>query len=161
MKTHAEQLRRVRILIGLVIAGLVASGLTAVPLLRESAQLDHFVRVFGFPSFVSAWTARVHEGLEKTYAAYPFIAYGTDWLAFGHLVIALFMIGALIDPVRNIWIIRAGMIACVFVIPTALICGAVREIPLWWRAIDSLFGVIGFIPLWLSWRMIRGLPHET
>ena len=161
MKTRSEQLRRVRILIGLVIVGLVASGLTAIPLLRESAQLERFVRVSGFPSFVSAWTARVHEGLEKTYAAYPFIAYGTDWLAFGHLVIALFMIGAFVDPVRNIWTVRAGMIACVFVIPTALICGAIREIPLWWRGIDSLFGVIGFIPLWLAWRMIRGLPYVT
>jgi len=71
------------------------------------------------------------------------------------------MIEKIVDPVRNIWTVRAGMIACVFVIPIALICGAIREIPLWWRGIDSLFGVIGFIPLWLAWRMIRGLPYVT
>lgn len=68
------------------------------------------------------------------------------------------MIGAFLDPVRNIWVIHAGMIACVLVIPTALVCGAVREIPLWWRGIDSLFGIIGFIPLWLSSCIIRALP---
>lgn len=158
MEARERQLRRIRILIAIVIAGLVASGLTAFPLLRESAELDHFVRTLGFPPFVSAWTTQVHEGLKKTDAAYPFIAYGTDWLAFGHLAIALFMIGAFVDPARNIWVIRAGMIACVLVIPTALICGAVREIPLWWRAIDSLFGIVGFVPLWLAARMVRGLP---
>ncbi len=102
----------------------------------------------------------MHEGLANTHAAYPFIAYGTDWLAFGHLVIALFLLGALIDPVRNLWVVRAGMIASAFVIPCALICGALREIPLWWRAIDSLFGIAGFIPLWIAARMIRRLSAE-
>jgi hypothetical protein len=51
------------------------------------------------------------------------------------------------------------MIACVLVVPTALICGAARGIPLWWRAIDSSFGIVGFIPLWLAARMIRRLPR--
>ncbi|HSH39366.1 MAG TPA: hypothetical protein VK993_11325 [Chthoniobacterales bacterium] len=62
--------------------------------------------------------------------------YGTDWLAFGHIVIAIFFAGPLIDPVRNLWVIRAGQIACVLVIPLALVCGDIRGIPLWWRAID-------------------------
>jgi hypothetical protein len=52
------------------------------------------------------------------------------------------------------------MLACIMVIPTALICGAVREIPLWWRALDSSFGIVGFIPLWVASRMIRQLPAE-
>ena len=148
MKPRDEQLRRIRLFIAIVITGLIGSGLSAFPLLFESAGLDYFVHGFAFPPFISGWIAQVHKGLEKTYAAYPFIAYGTDWLAFGHVVIALFMIGAFVDPVRNVWIIRASMIACVLVIPTALICGALRGIPLWWCAVDSSFGIVGFIPLW-------------
>ena len=54
-----------------------------------------------------------------------FSAYGTDWLAFGHFVIALFFVGAWRDPVRHVWILHAGLIAC-RVIPLALICGAIR-----------------------------------
>ena len=53
-----------------------------------------------------------HDGLDATYAAYPFIAYGTDWLAFGHLIIALFFVGPMIDPVRNVFVLRAGWWAC-------------------------------------------------
>jgi hypothetical protein len=157
MRTKEQQLRSIRILIGIVIAGLIASGLSAFPLLRESARLDHYAHQFGFPPFVPEWTAHVHEGLKATYAAYPFVGYGTDRLAFGHFVVAIFLFGALVDPVRNIWVIRASMIACTLVVPTALICGAVRGIPLWWRAIDSSFGIVGLIPLWLAARMIRRL----
>jgi hypothetical protein len=159
MKTREEQLRRIRTLIAVVIAGLVGSGLSAFPLLRESERMAHFVNAVGFPDFVRAWMWHVHAGLAATYAAYPFVGYGTDWLAFGHLVVALFVIGAFIDPVRNVWVIRASMIACVLVIPNALICGAMRGIPFWWRAIDSSFGIAGFIPLWLAHRMIRRLPN--
>ena len=158
MKTRADQLRWIRILIAIVIAGLIGSGLSTFPLLSESARLNHLAHEFALPPAIPAFTAFVHEGLAKTYAAYPFVGYGTDWLAFGHLVVALFVIGALIDPVRNVWIIRASMIACVLVIPTAFLCGAAREIPIWWRALDSSFGIIGFIPLWIADRMIRHLP---
>jgi hypothetical protein len=159
MKTREQQLRRIRILIAIVIAGLISSGLSTFPLLRESGRLDHFVHAYAFPPFIQTWIAHVHEGLAIPYAAYPFIAYGTDWLGFGHFVVALFLIGAFVDPVRNVWIIRASMIACVLVVPTALICGATRGIPLWWRIVDSSFGIVGLIPLWLADRMIRRLPN--
>jgi len=102
----------------------------------------------------------VREGLTVTYSNYPFIAYGTDWLAFGHLIIALFFIGPLIDPVRNIWVIYTGLIACVAVIPLALICGPIREIPFYWRLIDCSFGIIGFVPLWLSLSLTRKLESK-
>ena len=159
MKSREQQLRSIRILLAIVLLGLIGSGLSAFPLLRESERLDQFVHAFAFPESVRTWIAHVHNGLRITYAAYPFVGYGTDWLAFGHFVVALFVIGALVDPVRNVWIVRASMIACVLVIPTALICGAARGIPLWWRAIDGSFGIVGFIPLWLAHRMIRRLPR--
>jgi hypothetical protein len=75
------------------------------------------------------------------------LAYGTDWLAFAHIVIAVFFIGPLVDPVRNVWVLRAGIIACLLVIPLALICGALRQIPFGWRLIDCSFGVVGVIQL--------------
>ncbi len=61
------------------------------------------------------------------------------------------------DPVRNIWIVEAGMIACVGVIPLALICGPIRGIPFWWSVIDMSFGVFGVIPLLILRRMIKRL----
>jgi hypothetical protein len=118
-------LGRIRVLIAIVIAGLIVSGISALPLLPEVTTLHEWVHGWGFQTFVVAWIDQVHEGLEKTYAAYPFMAYGTDWLAFGHFIIALFVVGAFINPVRNVWVIRASMIACILVVPTAFIAGAI------------------------------------
>jgi hypothetical protein len=43
-------------------------------------------------------------GVHETGRRFPFVTYGTDWLAFGHFVIALAFVGALRDPVRNRWL---------------------------------------------------------
>ena len=153
----ARDLSRIRVLIGIVIIGLVISGLTAFPLQYESTLLDDVARAAGLPGFVTTWTANVRAGLAHTYGDYPFIAYGTDWLAFGLFVIALFLVGAYQDQVRNVWILRAAMLACILVIPLALICGQFREVPFWWRMIDCSFGVFGFIPLWLANRLTQRL----
>ena len=98
------------------------------------------------------WILKVRDALDDTYAKYPFLAYGTDWLAFGHFVIALAFVGALRDPVRNRWLYLFGMISCVLVIPFAMIFGGVRGIPVYWRLIDCSFGVFGFVPLWFCWK---------
>ena len=150
-------LRRIRILIGIVIAGLIVSGVTAFPLVHEVDLLHGWLRTHSAPTALTVWIEKVRQGLHVVDTNYPFLAYGTDWLAFGHLVIALFFFGPLIDPVRNIWVVRAGQIACVFVLPIAVICGEIRGIPLWWRAIDCAFGIFGFLPLWLAERLIRRL----
>ena len=78
---------------------------------------------------------------------YPFLAYGYDWLAFAHFVLAILFIGPLKDPVRNKWVIEFGMIACLLIIPFAFIAGHLRGIPLGWRLIDCAFGVVGLTPL--------------
>ena len=123
--------RRIRMLIVIVIVGLVISGLTAFPLVYEINILHALTSGTGLPASMIAWIGIVHEALNATQRAYPFIQFGTDWLAFGHIVIAMFFIGPLLDPVRNVWVIRAGMIACVLVLPLALVCGTIRGIPLW------------------------------
>jgi hypothetical protein len=108
-----------------------------------------------------SWIHRVDVGITETSERYPFIGYGTDWLAFGHLVIAVAFLGPLRDPVRNIWVIQFGMIACVGVVPLALIAGPVRNIPFWWTCIDMSFGIVGVVPLLFAHRYIRALEtHE-
>lgn len=89
------------------------------------------------------------------------MAYGTDWLAFGHFAIAVVFIGVLRDPVRNVWILTFGMIACVLVVPYAFVFGAVRGIPIYWRLIDCSFGVFGFIPLWLCRKWVKELEIQA
>jgi hypothetical protein len=88
---------------------------------------------------------------------------GTDWLAFGHFVIAVAFVGALLEPVRNRWLFSFGIIACALVVPYALVFGAIRGIPVWWRFVDCSFGVFGIVPLWLCRRwaveLETGLPR--
>jgi hypothetical protein len=91
---------------------------------------------------------------------HPFLAYGTDWLAFAHLVIAVAFIGPFIDPVRNKWIITFGLISCAGVIPLALIAGPIRGIPFPWRLIDCSFGIFGCIPLLRCRSLILDLERQ-
>jgi hypothetical protein len=79
----------------------------------------------------------------KLDAKFPFLAYGTDWLAFAHLMIAVAFIGPLRDPVRNRWILEWAMICCVGVLPLAFIMGPIRG-PFGWTLVDCAFGVVGF-----------------
>jgi hypothetical protein len=153
-------LTRIRLWLALFVCGLVASGMTAFPLLRETETLVACLHGPAAPLALmwpeaAAWVERVHAALAEVHARYPFLAYGTDWLGFAHLVIALAFWGPWRDPVRNVWVIEWGMIACGLVIPTALICGPLRGIPLFWRAIDCSFGVLGVIPLWRARRLLR------
>lgn len=158
-------LRRYRTVLLLFIAGLIVSGVTAFPLLWEMRLLCDWLGAGaatspdGFTG-LTAWIVRVRLGLEETYAVYPWIAYGTDWLAFAHIVLAVFFIGPLIDPVRNVWVLHAGIIACGMVIPLALLCGPLRGIPLGWQLIDCSFGLIGVVPLWYCVRLTRRMAAQ-
>lgn len=161
MIERAAILRRVRIVLGLFVVALVLSGLTAFPLEWETRLLASWAgegtAVKRYLPGLAHWLSYVHEGVETSYRNYPFLAYGTDWLAFAHLVIAVAFVGPLRDPAKNIWVIEFGMIACLLVIPLALICGPIRGIPIYWRWIDCSFGVFGIIPLWLAHRATRRL----
>ena len=152
--------RRIRWLTGLFMLGLFLSGVTAIPLTGEVNGLAHWLGPAGGASVLAQWLGRVREALGQTQAAYPFLFYGTDWLAFAHLAIAVAFIGPYIDPVRNKWVITFGLIACVGVIPLALIAGQVRGIPLPWRLIDCSFGIVGSVPLLLCRRSIRTLERQ-
>ena len=143
------------------IIGLLISGVTAFPLLHELRILANLLGVGeaqspeGY-SGLPLWILTVRHGLEQTYSLYPWMAYGTDWLAFGHIVIAMFFIGPLINPT-----IYTGIAACIGVIPLAMICGSIREIPFYWRLVDCSFGVLGILPLIYCLRLIRRIETES
>ena len=163
---HPDHLRRIRFWLAAFIAGLVLSGLTAFPLQTEVAWLASLlhtspVRPIADATSLLPWVERVNRGLTSTNADYPFLAYGTDWLAFAHLVIAVAFIGPFIDPVRNKWIVTFGLIACGSVIPLALIAGHIRGIPIAWRLIDCSFGVFGAIPLLVCRKLTAKLEPKN
>jgi len=139
-----NKLKQIRHWIIFFMIVLFLSGLTAIPLERELAFLS---RCFSSTNMIGAWIEKVYFGIVHTNKQYPFLAYGYDWLAFAHFVLAILFIGPLRDPVRNKWVIEFGMIACVLIIPFAFIAGHFRGIPVGWRLIDCAFGVIGLIPL--------------
>lgn len=150
-------LRRIRALLACFIAGLVASGVTAIPLETELRLIAGWIPAGHLPGEpgLAGWLLRIQAALAATNARYPFLAYGTDWLAFGHIVIAVSFIGPWRDPVKNVWVIEFGMIACALVIPWATVFGGLRGIPFYWRLIDCSFGVFGVLPLWWCRTLVR------
>src|SRR5213080_1134256 len=125
---------RYRLILGLFILGLVLSGLTALPL---HAELSVLARSFGIsdPSFYAnlqgmrRWIGFVYFGLDQTYRQFPFFGYATDWLAFGHFVIAAFFILPLTNPIRYRAVLQIGLAACAGVVVLALVSGPIRGIP--------------------------------
>jgi len=153
---NEQQLRkRIRTWVLVFIVGLVLSGVTAFPIETELAFMTRHSSIF--PDFMAHWIDTIYHAIKDTNARYPWLAYGTDWLAFGHIVIATTFIGPLRDPVKNIWVIQFGMIACVMVLPLAFIAGPIRQIPLYWSCIDSCFGIFGIMPLYIVYKDIRKL----
>jgi len=163
--TQANHLRRIRLWLAIFIAGLIVSGITAFPLQTELGGVisilggDRMSKPAEFARILP-WMRHVGEALGVTNANYPFLAYGTDWLAFAHIVIAIAFVGPYVDPVRNKWVVAFGLIACAGILPVALIAGHIRGIPFPWRLVDCSFGVFGAIPLLLCWRSIVLLEQQ-
>jgi hypothetical protein len=153
-------LKRIRILILFFIVPLVLSGITAFPIETELSFANKFISKFGTNCALQQWINTAAMGVNETYLRYPFIAYGTDWLAFAHIVIAIAFIGPFKDPVKNIWVIEFGMIACISIIPLAMIAGQIRGIPFFWRLIDCSFGIFGIIPLFVCHKYIKQLEKQ-
>jgi hypothetical protein len=85
--------RQIRRHLVVFVVALALSGITAIPLESESAWAVQFLDWFGVNNAFSGWLHIIHNGIAETAQRYPFIGYGTDWLAFGHVVIAIFFIG--------------------------------------------------------------------
>ncbi|WSQ12113.1 hypothetical protein OG604_32550 [Streptomyces sp. NBC_01231] len=164
MSDRVALLKGIRAWLAFFVVGLVLSGATAFPLVHELRWTEDLLRALSAPEYVPAlteWIEHVRQGLDTVDAEYPFVLYGTDWLAFAHLVIAVAFYGPYHDPVRNIWVVEFGMIACAGIVPLALICGPVRGIPFWWTVIDMSFGVFGVVPLYVVRKKIKRLETLT
>lgn len=138
---------------------LILSGLTAVPLEWGTALLARFTVSWGEPW--ASWASHAAEAIAHVGGSYPILFYGTDWLAFAHIVIALAFIGPYRDPERNRWVIVWGMWCCLLVLPLAFLWAPVRGIPFFWCCVDASFGILGAIPLWLVLRRIDRLAERT
>ena len=149
-------LLRYRLSLGFFIFALVASGITTFPLRWELTTLDGSLPISGF----SHWIEFVHSGIDDIHARFPFFFYATDWLGFGHFVIAAFFILPFFDPPKYRAVLKVGLAACIGVIIVAFVCGAIRGIPLGWRLIDCSFGVIGAIPLLYCLRLTSQLVQN-
>jgi len=164
MSESAALLKGIRAWLVLFVVCLVLSGATAFPLVHELRWTEDLLRSLSVPEHLPAlmdWIEHVRHGLDAADAEYPFVLYGTDWLAFAHLVIAVAFYGPYRDPVRNIWVVEFGMIACAGIVPLALICGPIRGIPFWWTVVDMSFGIFGVIPLYVVRKRIKRLEALT
>lgn len=163
MNTANTVRKQIRLLLVFFLVGLVLSGATAIPL---QSEFDLWVKVAGIEKSQNQtgfnhWILVIRDSLKEMNGKYPFLAYGTDWLAFAHFVIAIAFIGPLRDPIKNRWVIEFGMISCMLIVPFALIMGGLRGIPLGWRLMDCSFGVFGIIPLYYCRRLILKLEELT
>jgi hypothetical protein len=160
MKAHLNSIRsRVRLCIWIIIIGLFISGVTAFPI---ETELAFFVKQQSADSStLTSWLNRVYLAVKDTNTRYPFVSYGTDWLAFAHIMLAILFAGPLVDPVRNIWVVQFGIIAAVLIFPLAFIAGSIRGIPFFWQCIDCSFGVITLAILLPCYKWIKQMEASA
>lgn len=154
-KTH----NRVKWCMRIMITGLFLSGITAFPIETELALLIKHQPQDA--SLLTAWLDNVYRGVKETNTHYPFISYGTDWLAFAHVMLAILFIGPLIDPVRNIWVVKFGIIAAVCIFSLAFIAGSIRGIPFFWQCIDCSFGAFTLAVLLPCYKWIKQMEASV
>ena len=154
MKT--TELKKIRRVIVLFITLLVLSGVTAFPLITEVDWM--LAHLSSFPTFFHHWIKQVADAVHQTPSV---VLYGTDWLAFAHIIIALFFVGVYIDPVKNKFNITVGIVSCIAVFPLAFICGPIRGIPFYHVLIDCSFGALGLIPLLYVKHQIKLLEKNS
>ena len=156
METYTKQQqlqKQIKVLVLFFMIGIILSGITAFPIETEIEFFDnYFINSTWLQNYLPSiyhFLIFVSKGVHETAKDYPFIFYGTDWLAFAHIIIGSAFIGVLRNPIKNIWVVEWAMLACLMVFPLAFICGPIRGIPFIWRLIDCSFGVFGIIPLLL------------
>lgn len=155
----AIRLSRIRRWTVFFIVSLWISGLTAVPLEAGTRWLSQCT--MEWPGPWHAWADRSALAVADVAERYPFLLYGTDWLAFAHLVIGIAFFGVLRDPVRNRWVVEWGLWSCALVVLLAFAWAPVRGIPFFWRCVDGSFGIVGAVPLALVRRDILHLQRSV
>lgn len=157
-----KALKRARIMLGIVVFGLLVSGVTVWPAVPE---LKLAVRMVWGPAapvgVLHAFVLRAIEGLEHVQANYPFMLYAHDWLAFAHIMLAFLFAGAIKDPVRNKWIVQCGLVMCASIPLLAGVCIPIRGLPSCWFWIDFAFAPAAAWPLWIALRDILKVERQA
>lgn len=151
-----KTITQIRIILTSFIVLLILSGVTAFPVKSEITFLINHLN--WFPVYLQEWIIKLNTTITQTP---DIMLYGTDWLAFAHIIISLFFIPVYIHPVKHKVNLIIGMTACILVFPLAFICGPVRGIPFFHQLIDCCFGVFGFLFLWMVYRKINKLEINT
>ena len=148
-------------MLGIIVFGLLVSGITVWPAVPELKLAVGIVWPDAAPTGVlHSFVLRAIEGLESAEANYPFMLYAHDWLAFAHILLAVLFAGAIKDPIRNVWIVQCGLIMCALVPVLAGICIPIRGLPFRWFWIDFAFAPAAGLPLWIALRDIRRVEAE-
>lgn len=148
--------RKINLLLSTFISLLILSGITAFPIKTEIEYLSAVKYVF--PDFMANWIDELHELINATPTV---MFYGTDWLAFAHIIISLFFIPLFKNPIQHQVNLKIGIIACFAIFPLAFICGPIRNIPFFQQLIDCSFGIIGFAFLLYINSLINTLKNEN
>ena len=149
-------MKRAKIMLGIIVFGLLVSGITVWPAVPELKAAVSIVRGDATPEgTLHGFVVQAIEGLESMQADYPFMLYAHDWLAFAHIMLAILFAGAIRDPVRNVWIVQCGLIMCALVPVLAGICIPLRGIPGIWFWFDFAFAPAAALPLWIALKDIR------
>ncbi len=143
-------LGHIRLATAIFMALLILSGLTAFPLRSEINWLQ--AHAYLFNDALQFWIYTVYVAIQQTPDV---MLYGTDWLAFAHIVIALFFLPFYFKPKQYQLNLVIGMTACLLVFPLAFLCGPIRGIPVFHRWIDCAFGIGGFALLYYIYSLTK------
>lgn len=145
-------LQHIRLATAVFMFLLILSGITAFPLRQEMQWLSS--HLYYFPLLLQTWILAIEQAVEQTPDV---MLYGTDWLAFAHIIIALFSIPFYLQPKAYRLNLVVGLLACLLVFPLAFICGPVRGIPFFHQLIDCCFGIGGAALLYYIFSLTKKL----
>jgi hypothetical protein len=149
-------LKRAKWMLAIVAFGLFVSGVTVWPAVLELKLAVSILWGDAAPtSALHSFILEAIEGLEYVGENYPFLLYAHNWLAFAHIMLAILFAGAIRDPVRNVWIVQAGLIICALILVLAIFAIPARVFPSSWFWIDFAFAPGAALPLWIALRDIR------
>jgi hypothetical protein len=146
-------------MLGFVAGGLFISGVTIWP---WELELTLAISILDGLAVFEPLRALLQELLSDMLALREkdsFVLYIADWLAFAHLILTALFLMAIRDPVRNILVVRFGILCSLSVPLLAVTCVPLRGIPLFWILVDSSFALCA-IPLLLALRDLRLLESQ-
>ncbi len=153
-----RSLSRARLMLCVVVAGLFLSGVTIWPMEWELSTL--VALVWGdaaptSPDSIHAFLLDVLASWRRAEAEAPFLLYGFYWLAFAHIMLAVLFAMVIKDPIRNVMVVRFGLLCCVCVPVLAGVFIPIRGLPPLWFLVDSAFAPACALPLWICLRDLQ------